>query len=245
MTMDGTFIDNLAAKLEKPSEHTIGGRQRLALPPGWTSITRDIPQGHPLVVSTLTGLLDYVTHEPPPTGSLVHVESATKVSVRGPVEADDVDFRRRTYLTASLEGVQQPFPFGSYLDYERFVIGLQTAFVAGPEIEELLVFSASVRESSVTEHIDDRVAQQVKVQQGVAFVGMKDVPNPVQLRPWRTFTEIDQPASKFILRVQSAKEGQRPTAALFEADGQHWKLDAIVAIAGFLREKNTGLKVIA
>ena len=42
------------------------------------------------------------------------------------------------------------------------------------------------------------------------------VPNPVTLRPFRTFIEVEQPESKFIFRM---REGGR--CAIFEADGAH------------------------
>lgn len=55
------------------------------------------------------------------------------------------------------------------------------------------------------------------------------------LRPYRTFREVEQPASRFVLRLQSGQGDGMPKAALFEADGGAWRLTAIEAIARWLR----------
>ena len=58
------------------------------------------------------------------------------------------------------------------------------------------------------------------------------VPNPVTLAPYRTFLEVEQPASKFIFRI---KEGGQ--LALFEADGGAWQHEAILNIKNYLIEQ--------
>jgi hypothetical protein len=242
--MDGTFVEALAGRIKDPTIHDVDGRAHLALPPGWTAVKRDPPGGHTLKVGTLTGLVDYLAHEPLAAG-IVHVENPTTVSVKGPAEGESTDFRRRTHLVATTELVQIGFPFGRFTDAEMFFIGLQTAFVADEHSANLLTFVASIRENKVAETTDSGYAQRVSVQQGISFIGDRTVPNPWTLRPWRTFVEIEQPASAFVVRLQRAKEGERPQTALFEADGARWKLEAILAIAAYLRAKVPGVKVIA
>ena len=58
------------------------------------------------------------------------------------------------------------------------------------------------------------------------------MPNPVELAPYRTFPEVEQPISKFIFRMQ---EG--PRAALYEADGGAWRNKAILSIKEYLQEE--------
>lgn len=71
------------------------------------------------------------------------------------------------------------------------------------------------------------------------------VPNPVTLAPYRTFVEVKQPESKFVFRMRKSEEG--PQAALFEADGGAWKIEAMQRVKEFLEDKlvGTGVKVIA
>lgn len=55
-------------------------------------------------------------------------------------------------------------------------------------------------------------------------------PNPIALRPYRTFNEVEQPESEFIFRLH---EGM--TVGLFEGDGGQWRNEAIWNIAEFLK----------
>ena len=52
----------------------------------------------------------------------------------------------------------------------------------------------------------------------------------VKLKPYRTFSEVDQPESEFLLRLS---EGAR--VALYEADGGAWTLQARRNVADYLR----------
>lgn len=53
----------------------------------------------------------------------------------------------------------------------------------------------------------------------------------VTLRPFRTFLEVEQPESVFILRLNSNGE-----INLISADGGAWKLEAVRNIAGYFEE---------
>lgn len=244
--MDGTFVAELSTRISKPEVKALDGVEYLVTPPQWSSVKRTIAAPGALALSTLSGLVDFLATVPNMVGLVLHVKSHALVEIRGPLEDEETDFRRSTYAVASIAEVTNPFPFGKFMDAEAFTIGLQTAFVPDDTVAAMILLMASIRDQAVTEVIDDGVAQTVKVQQGVAFVGEKKVPSPIALRPYRSFHEIEQPASPFIVRLQSGqKDGQKPSVALFEADGARWKLDAILAIAAYLREHAPAVKVIA
>jgi len=94
-----------------------------------------------------------------------------------------------------------------------------------------------VVDESVKTYGDDGVSQQATVKSGVTSVVDVKVPNPVLLKPFRTFAEAEQPESKFIFRLR--KDDAGVTAALFEADGGAWKVQAIQNIADYLNEHLT------
>jgi hypothetical protein len=58
------------------------------------------------------------------------------------------------------------------------------------------------------------------------------IQNPVWLKPFRTFTEVDQPASPFVVRIR--EDCGSIDVALFEADGGSWRNDARYLIKEFL-----------
>ena len=70
------------------------------------------------------------------------------------------------------------------------------------------------------------------VRTGAVLKEQQTVQPIVRLQPYRTFLEVEQPASDFLLRLD--KEG-RP--ALYEADGGAWKLEAKRNIAAYLGEQ--------
>ena len=51
----------------------------------------------------------------------------------------------------------------------------------------------NLKEDAVRTMTDDGVSQVTAVRTGVATVADVKVPNPVSLRPFRTFIEVDQP----------------------------------------------------
>ena len=71
---------------------------------------------------------------------------------------------------------------------------------------------------------------------GITRVAEAPVPNPIKLRPYRTFLEVEQPASLFVFRLRENKEAGIQ-AALFEADGGMWENLARLKIKDFLHER--------
>lgn len=65
------------------------------------------------------------------------------------------------------------------------------------------------------------------------------VPNPVNLIPYRTFLEVQQPASDFIFRMKSSCGVQ---CAILEADGGAWKNEAMNNIKEYLKNALADLK---
>lgn len=93
---------------------------------------------------------------------------------------------------------------------------------------------------------DDGLTQTINVRAGITRVGEVDVPNPVTLRPFRTFPEIEQPASQYVLRLRSGgKGGGPPECALFGVDSGLWEIEAIALIKSWLQERLPGFTVIA
>ena len=82
------------------------------------------------------------------------------------------------------------------------------------------------------------------VKKGVHITQKQTIPNQLALRPFRTFADIEQPASNFALRIKFNDKGV-PFCTLHEADGGAWKNQAIRNIKKFLLDSNLGLSVVA
>lgn len=178
-----------------------------------------------VVVRSLSGLVGYVKSEFDTAEPLmIHIENPTTVSCFTAVNGDKA---RSTYIQAQASTPR--FNFGSFYDREEFNIALQSGFVQNDHRDIVLQVVGTVVENDVKEIGDDGVSQAVTVKTGVASRGNAKVPNPVQLSPYRTFVEVEQPESKFVFRM---REGAR--CGLFEADGGAWKLEAMNNIKDYL-----------
>ncbi|MED1786185.1 hypothetical protein P4V47_01430 [Brevibacillus laterosporus] len=185
------------------------------------------PTPDALVVRNLSGLVDYLVNnfdDQPPV--LVHVASPTKVDV---FSSFNRDFERNHLIQA--EALLPRISFGQFLDTESFNILLQSCFVPNEARAIVLKVVGNIKEETVSNIGDDGVSQQVTAKTGVATVENIVVPNPVALKPFRTFVEIEQPESEFVFRMKSG-----PSATLFEADAGAWKLTAIARIKDYLQE---------
>ena len=95
--------------------------------------------------------------------------------------------------------------------------------------------AANITDQQNEQYSDDGVTQQVVIKSGVAHKDNAIVPNPVNLTPYRTFLEVDQPASDFIFRIRK-NEGSAPTFKLVAADGGTWKAEAVANVKKYLEE---------
>lgn len=188
------------------------------------------PKATPFEVHTLSGLVDYLqSHVDGKEPVIVHVVSPTEVTAKSALNKDK---RRGFFIRA--EALLPRISFNSYYDVEDFNILLQSSFVSNNDKKIMLQLVGNIREENVREVGDDGISQSVVAKASVssaATVANVEVPNPVELIPYRTFIEVDQPESQFVFRM---KDG--PRAAIFEADGGAWKINAIENIREYLEK---------
>ena len=77
---------------------------------------------------------------------------------------------------------------------------------------------------------DNGIATTVVTRKGVDLQNKETIKPIVKLRPYRTFQEVEQPVSEFLIRV-----GERGISFI-EADGGMWKLQARNTVKAFLEE---------
>lgn len=115
-----------------------------------------------------------------------------------------------------------------WMTQEEAIIRLRSAFIPNEGTEYLLdLLSRICKDDSVTSE-DNGVSQTVSARQGISLKSWETIRSRIALQPFRTFTEVDQPASEFILRLND--EG---LVGLIEADGGAWKMTAKANIAAY------------
>lgn len=192
-------------------------------------IKRDLPGA--LKVTTLSGLSDLVTasFEGITNDKFVaHIVSPTQVDIVG--LASDEHGRRKRFATAEAwlpSGLQ----VGVFQDHNEFMLLLQRYFVPNDDVTYLLTLCANLTDEKAVTSTDDGLTQTVGTRSGVRWQSTTAVKPRVSLAPFRTFTEVAQPESIFVLRMQSPKEPGIPKLGLFDADGGAWRKQAIDNIA--------------
>ncbi len=195
------------------------------------------PRVKSLTLNSLSGLVDYLKSGFDKFGfdsidqRLIHVSSPTEVYVYSHFNRD---MERNIFIQT--KALIPQIRYGYFYDVEEFNIAMQSMFVVNPDKEMVLKVIGNIKDENVTTFGDDGVSQQVTAKVGVATVANIKVPNPVLLKPYRTFVEVDQPESAFVFRMKSG-----PECALFEADGGAWKNEAMANVRAYLTSELSSL----
>lgn len=188
-------------------------------------------------LTTLSSLVEYIKAgvEGMKGTMIVHVVSPTKVMLFSVLD----EHRRREYV-AEVNANLPVIHTNRYVDTETFIIALQSKFVDNKDKALLMQFAGTVEDGTVQQYGDDGVTQKATIKTGISSKSEAIVPNPVHLKPFRTFTEVEQPESAFIFRMKSER-GSGVTCAIFEADGGAWTREAMENIKAYLKEALDGL----
>jgi hypothetical protein len=195
----------------------------------------------PITVQTLAGFRDlYKLHNKETEPAFIHIQDYSSVwlTAREPDEWN----RRPALVHAQIPNDAPRFRFGTWMDPDEFVIGLMTLFddaAYGVNHGRVVKLVSGLAAEAVTISNDDGYSQQVVTKQGMVSKTEEKVSPRVSLAPFRTFHEVAQPSSDFILRLRS-RSGQMPSCALFEADGGAWKMEAIKNIKEYFEKELEG-----
>lgn len=182
-----------------------------------------------LQLYTLDSLIDYLKSGNDAISAskkIIVVESPGNVAVYDQV---DWEYGRRPQLV-SVVAYTPSIRLNQWNSQEQFNIMLQSAFNDEDDRQVVLEFASALKIENGADIVDNGINQTTTVKSGVASLAKATAPNPVILRPYRTFTEVAQPSSQFVLRIN-----EEAKLALFEADGGKWKLEAIKNIADYLK----------
>lgn len=220
------FITGLKEKSMEPKVLQIEGK---------TYCNKDLTRYHEfdmariMSVNTLTAIVDYIKGKPEElrAASILHVVSPTKVILKSGL----IDERNRESLMEA-EAIVNEFRFDTCYDQERFLIELQANFMDNEDLQKIKMVAGNIQSGTTANYDDDGVSQKTTVSSGIANKTDVIVPNPVKLRPYRTFAEIEQPESSYVFRIRDTGEG--PGFKLVEADGGLWKNATMKKIKEYL-----------
>lgn len=217
-----------------PTIHVEGARRYVVRAGALELLTN--PRPAPLKVNSLDAVEQFIRENRDGldlSKLLVHVESATKVSVVSAV--DDIDAQRTVHLVAT-PPVAGPSFFGQYLAPDDLVVRLLTQFGDDAQRADLLAVVGNLQSEEVMTLNDDGVSQVVATKKGIKPT-RETVKARYDLVAFRSFPEVTLPPAPFIVRMRGGGDGKPPAVTLIEADGGRWVIDALAAIKTYLETK--------
>lgn len=231
--MDGSAVKAIA-ELEDENKIIEIGDQKFSRK-SFSLVYHD-PRPEPLVGSSLKGLLDYIRENRDTLEySMLMVQVVNFSEVRLLSSPSGPSKNRTTHFIAKLDKELPTFPFDSYLEQEEFVIKINALFDITEDRAKVVMLASKVAAQDKITGEDDGLAQNVSITKGVSGAATGEVTTRgwYVLKPYRTFRDLEQPESAFILRLRE-NNGKVPRIALFDAQGEIWRHDAIEAIKNFL-----------
>ena len=225
--MNSSFLKDLAeyiVELSKNKTYEIDGETYSDKP--LHRIEPYVPRPETLIVTGLDSIVELVQAEMERFNLpvFVSIEGPREVAVITTLDHDmnrDIPFRAVCDVPGFCEG---------FREYDEALIELRSKFIPGEDVDYILSLISRInRENGVTT-MDNGVSQSVEARTGISLKQMVNVRPRVKLAPYRTFLEVPQPESEFILRLNEDGE-----VGLFEADGGMWKMEAKKNIYDYFR----------
>lgn len=193
----------------------------------------EVPSPARYSVDTLEALVKLIRTEGVGQAPLlyVRVDSARRVMVDTTYTHRDYAEYSRLPLYEAVSDVPS-ITVNQEMSQEQAVVELQSLYAVTPDRDYLLSLLSHIDVNQGVSSVDNGISQEVSVRTGAVLKEQQTVQPIVNLQPYRTFLEVEQPASDFLLRL--SKSGY---PALHEADGGAWKLEAKRNIAAYLGEQ--------
>ena len=116
------------------------------------------------------------------------------------------------------------------LGFEEMQIALRTRFQETPDALYAMKLLSDISTGAKITFNDNGVATSVVTKKGIDLQANEAIRPIVKLKPYRTFQEVEQPESTFLIRVNERG------ISFTEADGGMWKLKARETVKEFLEK---------
>lgn len=219
--------------LAAPETYVIGGDTYTTA--SLKRVTPHIDRPREIPFSSLDGIVKAITTEINMVTRpvFVNVSSHNAVSVFTTYRPDNM---QRDELYRAVPELPSALPI--WMGHDDAMIALRSRFIETEDSVYIMDLLSSISDDNSIKTTDNGLTQMVNVRQGVSLQEQKKIRPRVCLKPFRTFLEVDQPESEFLLRMQRGDpdKGKEAQIGLFEADGGAWKLAAKHNVAEYFRE---------
>lgn len=153
------------------------------------------------------------------TGGTLYISVSSPSCVEAFTGLDE--FNRRATLYTANQKLSRSWNGQNWFEHEEAMIVLQSQFAQNDGTEYLLDFLSRITDENSVSSDDNGMTQTVQVKKGISLAGREAIRPIVNLKPYRTFLEVEQPSSDFLIRI---KDGCQ--VGIIEADGGMWQFEA-------------------
>jgi hypothetical protein len=176
--------------------------------------------------------------------SFIHIVDEESVVLRKYYNTETK--QRESIIEASPFVTKKDFKLNAFVELESFKISLLSMFEQTKDRDTLVDFISKISVKAGEEIEDDGLSQKVTASKmiGGHLNEKVNAPTTVKLKPFRTFTEVAQPESEFVLRLKHDKYSG-VQVGLFESDGGAWRVDAMKNINKWVLQNIKEIRVIS
>ncbi len=229
------FIEHIQ-ETTRPHVITMDGRTFAVTADGnYTELRPELDRPAPLSLHSLDALVKLVKTEGFRRESPLYITIPDHMSVRCFGQPNpDLRFDRLTRYEVSATDVPG---WGErvQMGFEEAQIALRTRFQDTQDTLYAMKLLSDISCGAKVVYNDNGIATTITTQKGVALQTNEQIRPLVKLKPYRTFQEVVQPESIFLIRLNERG------ISFTEADGGMWKLKARETIKAFLEEKLSDL----
>jgi len=180
-------------------------------------------------IKTLSGVVDYVNQNPDDLKDIrIVIEDFNKVKVYSGLTNEK---SRPLVLRSIAESVDLSRNVNTKMDAELFNAFIQTHFIQDKSTQDIFSITGNLETESGLKTEDDGISQNVVVKTSVISKEKISIKNPIMLRPYRTFPEIEQPQSAYVLRIYQGNNAELKTT-----ENHIWINEAVKSIKVYLKE---------
>lgn len=220
-------IEKIAA-MAMPEVHTIEGGTFVIGPDGASQVRAHLDITPTLTLNSLDALVKMVRIEGIEGDDPLYITIPAPTVVRTYTSPRDF-LREQRHAPFEVQATDVPgWDANVQMGFEEAMIALRTRFQDSHDIEYALKLLSDITLGAKVTYNDNGIATSVVTQSGVALQQNSKIRPIIKLRPYRTFQEVDQPESEFLIRVN--ERGIK----FVEADGGMWRLAARKTIKEYL-----------
>ena len=222
-------IEKIQDMSYKPQRFEIDGHHYITDQSGSvTEIKPDLEMRESINLTSLDALVKLIKTEAAKNYSLIYVTVASHTTVKCFTSPAESLRWNREYLYTALATDVPGWNDKVTMNFEEALIALRTRFQPATDTEYALRLLSNITTGGKVTYNDNGVATSIITKKGIDLQSNESIKPIIRLRPYRTFQEVDQPESEFLIRINERG------ITFIEADGGMWKLNARSKVKAYL-----------